>query len=62
MKNITVIIAYEIISPAVLENIFSNGLMCWCGYHEVDEDYFEFWIECREEDAAWVERKLAQYM
>ena len=42
MKNITVIIAYETVSPAILENIFSKSLMGWCGYHEVDEDYFEF--------------------
>ena len=62
MKNITVLIAYETISPAVLENIISRDLMGWCGWKDINEDFFEFWVECRQEDAPTVERKLAQYV
>lgn len=61
MKNIIVIIEYATISPLTLENIFCN-LMGWCSWHEINEDTFEFSIECRQEDAAWIEKKLAQYV
>lgn len=62
MKNITVIIEYATISPALLEHLVSKDLMGWCFWKEIDEDSFEFSVSCREEDAASIERKLAQYV
>ena len=62
MKNISVIIDYAIISPAVLDTIIGKDLLGWCGWREIDEDSFEFWVNCRQEDAAGIERKLAQYV
>lgn len=62
MRNITVLVDYATVSPIVLEQIIGNDLMGWCGYRDVNEDYFEFWVECREEDAAAIERKLAKYL
>ena len=62
MKNISVIIDYATISPAVLDAIIGKNLLGWCGWREIDEDFFEFWVNCRQEDAADIERKLAQYV
>ena len=62
MKNISVIIDYATISPAVLDAIIGKDLLGWCWWQEIDEDSFEFWVRCRQEDAAGIERKLAQYV
>ena len=62
MKNISVIIDYATISPAVLDVIIGKDLLGWCWWQEIDEDSFEFWVRCRQEDAASIERKLAQYV
>lgn len=62
MKNISVIIDYATISPAVLDAIIGKDLLGWCWWQEIDEDSFEFWVRCRQEDAASIERKLAQYV
>ena len=62
MKNISVIIDYATISPAVLDAIIGKNLLGCCGWREIDEDFFEFWVRCRQEDAAGIERKLAQYV
>lgn len=62
MKTITVNIDYATISPSVLENIISKNLMGWCRYSEINEDYFEFSVYCREEDAAGIEKKLASFV
>ena len=62
MKNISVIIDYATISPAVLDVIIGKDLLGWCWWREIDEDSFEFWVRCRQEDAAGIERKLAQYV
>ena len=62
MKTITVIIEYATVSPSVLENITFANLMGWCRWTDINEDYFEFSVYCREEDAAWVEKKLVQYV
>ena len=55
MKTITVIIEYATVSPSVLENVTFANLMGWCRWIDIDKDYFEFSVYCREEDAAWVE-------
>ena len=62
MRTITVVIEYATISPAVLESCTFANLCGWCFYHEIDEDTFEFSVYCRQEDAAWVEDRLAQYV
>lgn len=62
MRTITVIIEYAAVSPSVLENCTFGNLMGWCRWSEIDEETFEFSVYCRQEDAAWVEGKLAQYV
>lgn len=62
MRTIVVVIEYAVVSPAVLESCTFANLMGWCSWHEVDEDSFEFSVYCRQEDAAWVEGRLAQYV
>lgn len=62
MRTIAVIIEYATISPAVLESSIFGNLMGWCKWSEIDAETFEFSVYCRQEDAAWVEEKLAQYV
>lgn len=62
MRTIVVNIEYATISPSVLENLVFNDL---CGFYrsrDIDEDYFEFTVKCSNEDAAWVEKRLALYV
>lgn len=62
MKTITVAIEYATISPAVLEGIIAPISANFISWHEIDEDFFEFSVLCRQEDAALVEARLAQYV
>ena len=43
----TFVIEYARISPAVLATIVENTFDCFCDWHDVNEDFFEFvvlWI------------------
>lgn len=62
MKNITVLIDYATISPAVLANIIERNFAGMTYWADVNEDYFEFSVFCREADASSIEKKLAQYV
>ena len=41
-----------------LESLFP----CFVIYRDVDEDRFEVTIQCRQEDASSIERRLAEFM
>lgn len=62
MTTMCVIIAYETISPAVLEMIASPKVPCFISYRDLDEDCFEFTVTARLEDMKCIERILAQYV
>ena len=38
----TFVIEYAMISPAVLATIVGNTFDCFCGWHDINEDFFEF--------------------
>ena len=58
----TVIIAYEQISPAVLETIICKAFpQSCCMWEDMDEDYFEFTVCCCP-DLDMLEDLLAEYM
>lgn len=62
MKTISVIIDYSVISPVdLMERVFSN-LMGWYDWRRMTTDSYEFSVFCRQEDASWVEDRLAQYV
>lgn len=42
MKMKTFVIEYAMISPAVLATIVENTFDCFCDWHDVNEDFFEF--------------------
>ena len=44
VQNMTVIIEYAVISPAVLANKIEKAFTCLCNWRDIDEDYFEFTV------------------
>lgn len=59
----TFIIEYAMISPAVLATIVENTFDCFCDWHDVNEDFFEFvvlWISA--DKVAELEDFLSKYL
>ena len=57
------VIKYAMISPAVLATIVENTFDCFCDWHDVNEDFFEFvvlWISAYK--VAELEDFLSEYL
>lgn len=60
---INVPISYERISPAVLVFIVEptiEGSICW--YEDMDEEYFEFTIDCADDKVKDAEKLLSSFV
>ena len=59
----TFVIEYATISPAVLATIVENTFDCFCDWHDVNEDFFEFvvlWFSA--DKVAELEDFLSKYL
>lgn len=63
LKMITVVIDYERISPVVLVTIIESSIqysMCW--YKDVNDNYFEFTVDCEDKNISDVENILKEFV
>ena len=58
----TVIIFYEIISPAVLAYLIKSRWNCITFYRELDEESFEISIDAQQSDLPYIEDFLGRYV